>query len=175
MLVLVAMYVCSTALQAQVQTPRIDFDCDAVPGSNSTWTTGIKSLGLQVQGTIEFIHRRVRIHGEPAAALVLLSSESNLEAGFYIANRFSVDLVEVGIINPSDPRAQPGILTQPWKGHPFKFTMTMSSSGEITITIRDKSASLKVNRLKQYRLSLSCSTAHVKFSDIVITPLGGNT
>jgi hypothetical protein len=137
---------------------------------------GIESPDLQVQGTLEIIQMNIFARGSRVVvASVLLDSESKAQAGFqlYLERRTFMDRLQVGIVNPTDPTAETVILTHFWKGKPLKFTLTMSNPGDITMRLGDESTSLKVNGFEQYRLSLSCSAAHVTFSDIVIAPPSG--
>ena len=175
-LFLVVLLVTSTTLDAQVLVPPMAFDCDAETGSVSTWTTGIKSPALRVQGTIEFDHLHYQFKSAPVTS-VLLSSGSNAQTGFqFLLRRHkSLDLLQVGIVDPDDPTAQTVILTYPWKGKPLPFTLAISRSGDVNVTVGDESASLKVNSLKPNQLSLSCSAANVEFSNIVISRNSNDT
>ena len=175
-LFLVVLLVAPTTLDAQVLVPPMAFDCDAEPGSASTWTTGIKSLDLRVQGTIEFVHLHYQFKWAPVASVLLIST-SDAQTGFqfFLQRHKSIDLLQVGIVNPDDPTAQTVILTYPWKGKPLPFTLAMSRSGDVNVTVGDESATLEINNFEQDRLSLACSAADVLFSDIVITPNSDDT
>src|SRR5688572_29507706 len=175
-LVQVILLVASTTLDAQVLVPPMAFDCDAEPGSASTWTTGISSADLRVRGTIEFNQLRRQLKWAPVASVVFID-RSDAQSGFQIfTRRFeSKDMLEVAMASPEPPTAQIVILAYPWKGKPLPFTLAISESGEVNVTVGDKSASLKVNRLEQDRLSLLCSAANVVFSDIVITSSSDDT
>ncbi len=176
MLFLVVLLVTSTNLDAQVLVPPMAFDCDAETGSASTWTTGINSPDLRVRGTIEFNHLHYQFKWAPVTS-VLLSSGSNTQTGFqFLLRRHKpLDLLQVSIVNPDDPTAQTVILTYPWKGKPLPFTLALSRSGDVNVTVGDESVSLKVNSLRPDRLSLSCSAADVVFSNIVISPNSNDT
>ena len=174
-LFLVAMFVAPISTQAQVLAPPINFDCDATPGYASSWTTGIRSPDLRVQGTIQFIRLRDHFNWAPGATILLIS-KSDVRNGLQLSrqSRRSVDLLHARIVSTDDPTGRT-VLTYPWKGSPLPFSLTISSSGEVNVTIGDKAASLKVNGLEQDKLVLACSTAHVKFSDIVITSTKGES
>src|ERR687898_1833711 len=168
-LFLVILLVSSTTLEAQVLVPPMAFNCDADAGSVSTWTSGIRSADLRVRGTIEFNQLRHQVKRAPVASVVFVG-RSDVQTGLQFATRRfeAKDMVEVVAI-PEMPTAQIVILAYPWKGKRLPFTLAISESGDVNLTIGDKSSSLNVNRIEQDRLSFSCSAANVMFSDIVIT------
>lgn len=171
---LVVMFVAASTLDAQVLAPPINFDCDASAGYASAWTTGIRSADLRVQGMIQFVFLREHFRWAPEAS-VLLISRSNVRNGLQLSwpSHRSSDLLQADIVSIDDPTGRT-VMTHPRKGRPLPFALTISKSGEVNVTIGDKATTLKVNGLEQDRLVLSCSTAHVKFSDIVITSVSGD-
>jgi hypothetical protein len=170
-LLLATMFLVPTSLEAQVVASPIDFDCNAGAGKVSVWTTGIRSTGLRMTGTIQFKFLRHHVESAPGA-FVYLISKSDVRNGLQL-NRHFANLLRARIVSTDDPTGHV-ILTQPWKWDPLPFALTISNSGETNVTIRDKAASLKVNGLEPASLVLGCSTARVKFSDIVITSVNGD-
>jgi len=170
-LLLATLFFAPTSLETQVLAPPIDFDCDASAGNVSVWTTGIRSTDLRVKGTIQFKFLRQHVKWAPGA-FVYLVSRSNVRKGLRVSRHIN-NLLQARIVSTDDPTGHT-ILTRPWKWDPLPFALTISNSGEADVTIGDKAASLEVNGLELSSLVLGCSTAHVKFSDIVITSINGD-
>jgi hypothetical protein len=56
-----------------------------------------------------------------------------------------------------------------WEGMPIPFDLSLSESRVLSVNAAGKSQSIKLSSLKIQKITLSCSSAEVKFSDVVVS------
>jgi hypothetical protein len=155
---------------ASSQSPAPDiysFDCDVPPAKFSEWTRSVSSQSLEVSGTVQLIEPRQDQRWWPGASIFLYGDNSSEVIGLQLAvQRQAPDEAHVLIINQE---AQPAELASlPWRGNPLPFKIKLSRSGEFSVTVADKSRSVRVDGFRLAKMSLSCSTGQFKFTNVTV-------
>ena len=159
------------SLQAQALSAPYDFDCDVPPGNVSEWSGTLSSETLQIGGSIELIEPRQETRWLPVASVLLVGDDQTQRIGLQLfVSRDAPNDIQVATIGADGAVGRTVLTSRSWKGGAVAFAMSLSRSGELRIDALGVSRSLDLAGFSPRKLTLSCSSAQFKFTDIVASP-----
>ena len=143
------------------------FDCDVPAGKMSDWVGTIIPRFKHVAGTIELLEPRVHERWWPVASVFLVQGTQQVGLQLY-RDRKEQDALQVALLRPESEGGRSVLTSVPWKGNPVAFNLAVKDSGDVEVAIAGKVALLGVKDLEAERISLSCSSAQFKFTDVAV-------
>ena len=143
------------------------FDCDVPAGRASDWIGTIVPRLQHVAGTIELLEPRVHERWWPVASVFLVQGTQRVGLQLYW-DRKEQDTLQVAVLRPESEGGRSVLTSVPWKGSPIAFNLSVKDSGDVELAIAGKVALLGAKNLEAERISLSCSSAQFKFTDVAV-------
>jgi hypothetical protein len=148
-----------------------NFDCDARPGYFSDMNALLPGNRVQVTGFIQVLSARKDAHWV-ATGIVGLAGANQLPKVGLVATVMpdSPKIVDLKIRGSGGPKDQSVVGSSPIAAS-IPFTLTLDDAGHLTVSAASAEASVPVEPFPVIRLNLSCSTAHIRFSNVTIVAL----
>jgi hypothetical protein len=144
------------------------FDCDTPPAKFSEWNRTLIGEDIKITGVLRFEEPRHDARWLPAATVFLARSDDATSVGFQALVRPNApDDLQLSLIGSNKDVVF--ISSVPWKDTPIAFTVTLSKAGLLRVTTNGSSESRIVGHVPVKSASLSCSTGHARFRDVVIS------
>lgn len=143
-----------------------DVDCDVPEGHVTEWKgtfVGFRSIS----GSIELLEPRTHERWLPSASVLLLRGKYQMGLQL-VFERKSPESLQVSVVRLESLGGRAVLTTIPWKANPVAFSMSLTSSGDVDLTVANRTVSLGVKNFSPERVSVSCSTADFKFRDIIV-------
>ena len=83
-------------------------------------------------------------------------------------DRDSPESLQVSVARLEGLGGRAVLTSVPWKKNPVTFSMSLTSTGDVDLTVGNRTVSLGVKNFSPEKVSVSCSTAEFKFSDIIV-------
>jgi hypothetical protein len=145
------------------------FDCDTAPGAFSDWNRTIAAASIRVTGTIELREPRQDPKWIPAANIWFIGAIRSQQAGIQASVQPNApDELQIRLIQPSAPIVGPIPASVEWKGNPAPFSMSLSGSNSLSVTVAGKSQSISLTGFSTAKFSMTCSTADFHFKDVTV-------
>jgi hypothetical protein len=168
-LVSLALLAACVSSVSRAAPPEYYFDCDVPPGKFSEWNRTISASGARVSGVVELIEPRRDARWMPVANLLIGGKDKTSIAGIKAYVDWQLpDVLHFILIGPGSPTSGPALLSVPWRGQHTSFTLALSESGELKVSVGNVSRSLQLTDFDARRVRVVCSTAQFKFSGIFV-------
>lgn len=159
------------------QVARPDFDCDARSGGYSAANVGLPSGPWRVTGQLKFLTARDNLYWAAIASIqVIYSGQNDVVLTLFVRRGDNV----VRIISGTSRYAQadlrlanalpndPAIDSMPLTPAQIPFALAMDPAGNLSESVGDVDIPLSPRITGATRLVIQCSTAHVRFSNVVV-------
>jgi hypothetical protein len=167
-LLLVALCGCTAVSPRPVVPATYNFDCDVPAGSASVWNSTVTAKNLHVAGRIEFIELREHPRWASAASVYITAEETSVGLHL-IRNHDTPTEVQLALFASGGIKQNVVFAEAHWEGMPIPFDLSLSESGTLSVNAAGKSKSMDLSSPKIQKITLSCSSAEVKFSEIVVS------
>jgi hypothetical protein len=144
------------------------YDCDAKPGSYSPMNARVPSnrgTALKVTGFLEFLGSHIG-RTLPTATVALVDDKRRGTAIVAQVRPAAPNHITFSAV-AQDLRNDFASISATDK-RPISFALTLTAAGNLTASVGGRSTSMSVPAFEVSRLLLSCSTAHVRFSDVQV-------
>jgi hypothetical protein len=145
------------------------FNCDTQPGKYSELNTAVSGASPWATGFIQVAATRPSSAWPPDAGVILGGAEHlprvGLEAFVLPGQPETLQLAVRGTGGAADHTV---FATAPVSGKPMRFTLKVSSSGELSLAVGDAKTTLSIGSVALTRVNLYCSSAHIFFSDVMV-------
>jgi len=160
---------CCGSVQAQALSAPYDFDCDVPPGNVSTWSGTLAAETLRIWGSIELIEPRHDNRWLSVASVFLNGDDRQVGLQFFVSRDAPSD-IQIATIGADGAAGRTVLTSRSWKDEAIAFTLSFSRSAGLTIEALGVSRALDLAGFSPRKLTLSCSSAQFKFTDIVVSP-----
>jgi hypothetical protein len=159
------------AIPAAASGDRIEqtfqFDCDVPAGKMSDWVGTVMPQLQQVTGNIEMLEPREHERWWPIASVFLVQGDQKVGLQVY-RDRKAQDALQVAVLRPDSEGGRSVLTSVPWEGTRIAFSFSVNDSGDVELAAAGKKASLRLKDVAIERITLACSTAQFKFTDVVV-------
>ena len=143
------------------------FDCNAGPGKYSESNAATSGMSFWVTGSMQVLNLRTASAWAPDAGVVFAGASHWPRVGletFVLADKPATLQIAVrGAGGGSDHKVFASV---PISDSPVRFTLRLSGSGELSLSVGDAATSLSVGSIEITRMNLYCSSVQVHFSDV---------
>jgi hypothetical protein len=155
----------SSRLEAGSRTNS--FDCNPGPGKYSELNAATSGMSFWVTGSMQVLNLRTASAWAPDAGVVFAGASHWPRVGletFVLADKPATLQIAVrGAGGGSDHKVFASV---PISDSPVRFTLRLSGSGELSLSVGDAATSLSVGSIEITRMNLYCSSVQVHFSDV---------
>lgn len=153
---------------SRLPPPEHYFDCDVPPGKFSEWSRTVSARSVQISGTVELIEPRPDARWGTVANILIRGERGGSSVGLRVYFDWrSPEVVHFLLMGQGAPSDQ-DILSLPWQGQATPFTVALSGSGELKVSVASVAQVLEVSNFDIHGVQLSCSTAQFKFRRVII-------
>jgi len=125
-----------------------------------------------IEGKIQFIELRKDERWTPVASLLLRDEAGKSLTGLQLVlESAKATNMQLALFSSDESEQRKVFAAGPWKNNQIEFTLVVSKSGNVKITVGSTSSALSIGASKVTTIELSCSSAEAKFSDISIIAL----
>jgi hypothetical protein len=115
------------------------------------------------------IEPRVDPLWHPVANVFIKGKGESTVAGFRLHYDWNLpESVYVSKVVPGGPINGDVIASRPWRGVSIPFVLALNRSGELTVTVGDKTRSERLQSFQLQSVELSCSTGEYKYTEVSI-------
>jgi len=145
------------------------FDCDAEAGHFREMNIAAPGGRLRITGRVVFLAVRSTDDWAASATVSVAGRNKMPKVGLQaIVYADAPEEVQFAIRGMGDAQERTPFLTAFGSEGPTPFIVTLDRSGRLAVTVSGVAAEMHVAALDQTRVNLFCSTAHVRFSDVIV-------
>ena len=143
------------------------FDCNPGPGKYSEVNAATSGANAWVTGFMQVLTLRTASAWPPDAGVVFAGNSKlprvGLETFVLPDNPATLQIAVRGAGGGSDHKVFASV---PISDSPIRFTLRLSGSGELSLSVGDAATSLSVGSIEITRMNLYCSSVQVHFTDV---------
>lgn len=125
---------------------------------------------VRVSGTVQLIEPREDKRWLPVANIFLHTDDESAAVGLQVSfDRKTPTQVTLSLRDRGTSRERTTFVTLPWRDKPISFALSLSDSGELSVSAGGQSQSVQLGKFEVRKLALSCSTGEFKFTDVAAT------
>jgi hypothetical protein len=149
------------------------FNCNEPAGKYTTRNAHVPDAMFTVNGTIQFVGLQTDAKWAPFAAVDLPGAKENSFIGFTASvDPYQPGKIQVGIRNTLSWRGgkAPAIFaTMPFTNEAIPFSMALDKPESLLVAVGDFKRTVSFPKQSFSRVRMTCSTAHVRFSNVAVT------
>jgi hypothetical protein len=148
------------------------FDCDARSGYYNELNVAVPGARVQVTGLMQVLTARADRHYAATVNVAIKGAGDLPLVGLRaLVMPNAPKTVDLAIRGSGGPQDESVFASTPLTAAPIPFVVTLGDSWRLSVSAGGADASLPVEAFAMTRLNLSCSTAHVRFSNVAVATL----
>jgi hypothetical protein len=143
------------------------FDCDTAAGRYSEMNSATSAANARVTGFMQVLTLNTASGWPPDGGVILAGPSKLPRVGletFVLPDKPAV--LQIAIRGAGGAADHKVFASMPISDSKIPFTVRLSSSGQLTLSVGDTATSLSVGPINVTRMNLYCSSAHIHFSEV---------
>jgi hypothetical protein len=143
------------------------FDCNAGPGKYSELNAATSGTNPRVTGFMQLLTLRTVSAWPPDAGVVFAGTNPLPRVGletFVLPDKPT--MLQIAVRGAGSAADHSVFASVPISDSPIRFTLQLSDTGQLSLSVGDASTSLSLGSLEITRMNLYCSSVQVHFSDV---------
>jgi hypothetical protein len=146
------------------------FDCDTTAGRYTEVNAGTSAVNARVTGFMQVLTLNAAAAWPPDAGVIFAGPNKLPRVGletFVLPDKPAV--LQIAVRGAGGAGDHTVFASVPISDVKIPFTLRLSSSGQLALSVGDASTSLSVGPIDIMRMNLYCSSAHIHFSEVRLT------